>query len=62
MGVYENGHIDFRNYDVTNRNWRKTNSFLEGNAGVGLMLLNSDYILEISFCRKGGATCSSDKL
>ena len=46
MGVYENGHIDFRNYDVTNRNWRKTNSFLEGNAGVGLMLLNSDYILD----------------
>ena len=46
MGVYENGHIDFRNYGVTNRNWRKTNSFLEGNAGVGLMLLNSDYILD----------------
>ena len=45
MCVLKDGNYEFMNYDVANGKWRITNSFLEGNSGVGMMLIGADKIL-----------------
>lgn len=45
MCVPKDGDYEFMNYDVANGKWRITNSFLEGNSGVGMMLIGADKIL-----------------
>lgn len=45
MCVELNGNLEFRNYDVSSHKWRIADSLLEGNAGVGMMLLGADSVL-----------------
>ncbi len=40
-----NGNLYFRNFDVANKKWRISNSFLEGNSGVGTMICGAYNVL-----------------
>ena len=45
LGQEIDGMLQFPVFDPTTKNWRPENGILDGNAGVGLMLLGADNIL-----------------